>query len=105
MFNHRMEKPPYDLKGRWYQIFLESNGTDVTITHSDIECEFEGMGIKMPENFHILDCIHDINSIPHSATITMAQDLFGYPDGRQGVYKPVASAFDWAYVYVFGYYA
>jgi len=97
---------PYDISnGRWYRVFLESDGNSIFVTETDIEVDLSCTGIKLPKDFHVLTTMHDINSVEHSSTITMMQDLYGYPDGSQGVYKPIANAFDWAYVYIFGYFA
>lgn len=101
----RKTHDPYTLPGRWYKTFLESDGSAVKVTTSDLEVDITGTGIKFPKGFHIVDVKFDINSIEHGAMVTMAQDLYGYADGSQGVYRPVANAFDWANVYVFGYFA
>lgn len=95
---------PYKTNGRWYRVFLESNGTAIQITESDIDVTLNGNYLNMPKDFHVVDRKYDINSIEHSGTVTIVPDVAGFADGTQGVITPVAKAFDWAYVYVFGYY-
>lgn len=94
---------PYN-KGRWYRLFLESDGSKVTVTDSDLEVTLSGSNIKFPANFHIVDRKYDINCVEHDAVSNMIIDLIGYADGSQGIAGPVAKAFDYAYIYVFGYF-
>lgn len=94
---------PY-VKGRWYRIFIESDGTDKKIIESDIEVTFSGNNIKMPEGFHVIDRTYDINCVEHDAATSIAMDVMSYADGTQGIVGPAAKVFDWAYIYVFGYF-
>lgn len=91
-------------KGRWYRIFMESDGTKQTIVESDINISLSGNNIKMPAGFHVLDTVYDINCIEHEGVANMAIDLIGYADGCEGIAGPIPKAFDYAYIYVFGYY-
>lgn len=95
---------PYLINGRWYKIFIESTGSTVKVTSSDIEVTVDGGYLKFPEGFHIVDRKYDINSIPHSGNVQIAIDLRGFADGTQGIYLPLANAFDYADIYVFGHY-
>lgn len=96
---------PYDLQGRWYKLFIESDGSTLKLTTSDIEdVDISGTGIKFPIGFHVVDSVYDIHSVPHTGLATMAPDLYGYADGSQGIYKPLAHAFDYANIYVYGYF-
>lgn len=95
---------PYS-KGRWYRIFMESDGSVQKITKSDIEASLSGNNIKMPKGFHIVDAKYDINCIEHDAAVNMIIDRVGYADGAQGIAGPVPKAFDYAYIYVYGYFA
>lgn len=94
---------PYS-KGRWYRIFMESDGTKQTIVEDDLGCIMHGNNIGTPEGFHIIDTKYDINCVEHDASVSMAIDLIGYADGTEGIAGPVPKAFDWAYIYIFGYF-
>lgn len=94
---------PYS-KGRWYRIFMESDGTTNKITDSDLEITQSGNNLKMPEGFHVIDKKYDIHSVAHDAQVTIAADLIGYADGSQGIQGPQAKAYDWAYIHIFGYF-
>lgn len=94
---------PY-AKGRWYRIFMESDGTTQTIVEDDLGVTLNGNNINAPKDFHIVDTMYDINCVAHTGTANMAIDLIGYADGTEGIAGPVPKAFDWAYIYVFGYF-
>jgi len=91
-------------KGRWYRIFMESDGTKQTVVEDDLGITLNGNNINAPEGFHIVDTKYDINCIEHTGVASMAIDLLGYADGTQGIAGPIPKAFDWAYIYVFGYF-
>lgn len=91
-------------KGRWYRIFMESDGTTSKITDSDLNVSLSGSNLKMPKGFHVVDTKYDINCVAHDAAVNMIIDLIGYADGSQGFPGPVAKAYDYAYIYVFGYF-
>lgn len=95
---------PYIINGRWYQIFIESDNTNVKITQSDIPVTIENGYLKFPSGFHVIERQYDINSIEHSGDVSIAIDLRGFTDGTQGIYLPLAKAFDYAHIYVFGHY-
>lgn len=95
---------PYIITGRWYKIFIESTGSAIKITNSDIHVEASGNSLKFPEGFQIVDTLYDIHSIPHSGIAQITVDLRGFADGTQGIFMPEASAFDYADIYVFGHY-
>lgn len=61
---------PWQERGRWYHMFIESDGIDYTITTSDIPdvAVDDNTYVKLPEGYHIAEYIYDINSIEHSAT-------------------------------------
>lgn len=95
---------PY-VKGRWYRLFLESNGTAVTATEKDLDISFSGANIKLPAGFTCIDAKYDIHCVAHDAAVSMAIDRISYADGAMGIAGPVAKAFDYAYIYVFGYFS
>lgn len=94
---------PY-IKGRWYRIFMESDGTDSKITNADIDATIYGANIKLPKDFHLVDLKYDINSVTHTGNVALAIDVMSFPDSSQGFVAPIAKAFDYAYIYVFGYF-
>lgn len=91
-------------RGRWYRIFMESNGTKQTIVDSDIEVSLSGSNLKLPKGFHVIDRKYDINCVEHDSAVAISMDVMGYADGTEGIAGPVPKAFDWAYIYVFGYF-
>lgn len=91
-------------KGRWYRIFMESNGTSQTIVEDDLGVTMHGNNINAPAGFHIIDTVYDINCVEHDGVANMAIDLIGYADGTEGIAGPIPKAFDWAYIYIFGYF-
>lgn len=93
---------PY-AKGRWYRLFVESDGTAYTITESDLEVEISGQYVKMPENFHVLDTVYDIDAVTGGTAADMNKVIRIYNDGRQAISLPASALFDYTYVYVFGY--
>lgn len=95
---------PYIIDGRWYKIFIESDSDAITVTTSDIDVTVENSYLKFPANFHVVERQYDINSVEHANDVSIAIDLRGFADGTQGIYLPVAAAFDYAYIYVFGHY-
>lgn len=104
MFSSR-EVLPYDLTGRWYRFFVESNGAITTITDGDLEVDEENSYMIFPENFHIHDRIYDVHSVAGASAIqNLAIDMRIYKDGRQGIQIPSPSCFDYAYIYVFGHF-
>lgn len=91
-------------KGRWYRFFLESDGETTKITEADLEVTNENNILKFPDGFHVVDVKHDINSVEHVGNVSMIIDLTGFADGSQGISAPVPKAYDYAYIYVFGYF-
>lgn len=95
---------PY-AKGRWYRFFIESNGEAITLVESDIEdAVVSGTRIKMPVGFHCMEEIYDISAVPGGTAAGMQHSTYIYADGCQAVNIPAKDLFDWAYVYVFGYF-
>lgn len=94
---------PY-IKGRWYRTFIESDDGAIKITESDIPVSVNGAYIKFPKDFHIMDVKYDMNSVPHTGNAVITVDVMSYPDGCQGIARPLPSAIDYGYIYTFGYY-
>lgn len=95
---------PYELDGRWYRFFIESNGNIVTVTDGDLEVVEDGSYLKFPENFHIHDRMYDIHSVAGAPAQNLAIDLRIFQDGTQGIHIPLANQFDYGYIYVYGHF-
>lgn len=94
---------PY-AKGRWYKIFLESDGSKFTITQSDLEgVSVAGTILKTVEHFHILDAIFDVNTVATGSAQAQTVQLYSAADGIQGINLPKVASFDYATIYIFGY--
>lgn len=95
---------PWQEHGRWYKAFVESDGTDYTLTSCDLEDASVASGIlKMPKDFHVVDAKFDIN-IDSSAAFTFTNTFKGYADGKQGITLPNVANFDYCTLYFFGYF-
>ncbi len=95
---------PWMKQGRWYHIFAESDGSNVTITESDLEVQHSADYVQMPEDFHLIDAKFDINLTGAGTAKNMSFVLRCYADGRQGTNLPDKTLFDWAHIWVFGYF-
>lgn len=93
---------PYN-RGRWYRVNIKSDGSALTLD-GDIDCAVSGTYIKFPKGLHIVDCKYDLKSVPHSGNAVIAIDVMSYPDGCQGIARPLPAAMSEGYVYVFGYF-
>lgn len=92
---------PYQSTGRWYQFFIESNGSELVLTTSDIEdVEIISNDLYLPEGFHIVDIKIDIHSVDGNGVVTHQTIL---RDGRQCINLPTPAVFDDVRVYIFGY--
>lgn len=97
-------KPYVIPEGRYYKIFIESDGSDINITTSDIEdAEIETSYIQFPSDFRVLDALFDIHSTEADASTTRLRDIKLYTDGTQGINIPPAGNFDYCTIYVLGY--
>lgn len=94
---------PY-AKGRWYRFFIESDGSAITLTQSDLEDAVIASGrLKMPKGLHVVDAKYDIHTEAGGSN-TFNHITYYAADGAQGVAVPGATAFDYGYVYIFGYF-
>lgn len=95
---------PWQNKGRWYEFFIESDGTDYTLTLSPSELgagvAISGSYLKFDEGWHIIDYVCDIHVDTSSAT-TFEKGLRMYADGSQGCVLPDKTSFDAMYMWVF----
>lgn len=103
MFNPK-RCPAYE-KGRWYEIFVESDGNAYTLTYTDLEgvSEFGSNYVKLPKDFHVVDLLEDISA---TATVSTAFPLaLKLVDADElGIVMPSKGAIDWVKIYVFGYF-
>ena len=95
---------PYS-KGRWYRFFVESNGSAINITEKDLEVQNSSSYLQMPEDFHVIDAKYDVHTVAGGTVGNMQQVLRVYNDGRQAISLPAVDHFDYAYIYVFGYFS
>ena len=91
-------------RGRWYRFFIESDGSTISITDSDLEVNHSSQYIQMPKGFHVIDTKYDIHTVEGSSAANMSYVLRTYNDGSQGIIMPGKDAFDYGYVYAFGYF-
>lgn len=95
---------PYSY-GRWFKIFVESDGTASSITTSDISsAEISGTYIKMPAGFHVLDTIYDITAETGGTASSVQNGVKIYNDGKQAIAIPAVDVYTSATIYVFGYF-
>lgn len=96
---------PWQEKGRWFHFFVESNGTDYTLTTSDITgAAIDGSYLKLPANYHIIDYACDID-VDTSAAATFEKGIRLYADGKQAIVLPGKANIDWVDIQVFAYVA
>lgn len=92
---------PYSV-GRWYRFFIESSGSAITLTKSDISgAVIENNAVVLPVGYRVMDVVTDINSKANSASNTSQGNKIITSDGRQGYSLPDASAFDYSFIYLF----
>lgn len=98
---------PWQEQGRWYAIFLESDGTDITFTEGDYGSQGniveDDNVFAFEEGFHVLDVKFDVNNDTGTEKWWQHRTRF-YANGVSGVELPAADNFDYLTMYVFGYY-
>lgn len=91
------------IKGRWYKIFAESNGT-AFITTSDITgCSISSTALKLPAGWQVLDYVCDMNVEEPSAAASHQKKITYNTDGTISISIPSATAYDYGDIYVFAY--
>ena len=95
---------PYS-KGRWYRFFVESDGSAITITEKDLEGQISANYLQMPKDFHVIDTKYDVHTVAGGSAGNMQYVLRIYNDSSQAVELPAVDHFDYAYIYVFGYFS
>lgn len=97
-----IKDPRYD-RGRWYRIFLESDGTNYTVHKNKIANKFSGNHLKFKKDFHVLTIESDYTFTANSGASLVETGLYLYADGTVSVVLADASKFSSAFIYVFGY--
>lgn len=90
---------PYE-GGRWYKFFIESDGTTVTLTSSDIPGATAGANLTLPYGYAICQRHFEIHS-EDVAVEGPCDWLYIAADGKQFVTLPAASNYDYMTVYLF----
>ena len=92
---------PWQEKGRWFKFFVESDGTDYTLTSSEITgATIDGSYLKLPADYHAIEYVVDLN-VDASAAATFEKGIRMYADGKQAVVLPAKTSIDYCTVYVF----
>ena len=97
-------RDPRYAKGRWYRIFIESNGTDYVLHDNPITLEFSANHLKFKKNFHVVNYGHDYTFTSTENAISIDDGLYLYADGTAALNIAKANTFSSAYLYVFGYF-
>lgn len=95
---------PWQEKGRWYRAFIESDGSKIKLTHSDLEeCTVSGTNFVLPAGYSLVDVKYTDVDLAASKTIaTYGKEVTAaYRD-----YLRVPSAADFTYceVWFFAYF-
>lgn len=102
-----MNRYTYDpkSKGRFYQVFIESDAGTAKITSKDIDGFTLGNAeVVCPEGFHVTDYKLDIDSVAHSSSTEFWKGMTIGTDGKQAVHIPDADAYDYLHLWIFGYF-
>ena len=97
-------KDPRYNKGRWYRIFIESNGTDYVLHNNQIATEFSSNHLKLKDRFHVVTYGHDYTFTTTENAIPIDDGLYLYADGTVALNVAKANTFSSAYLFVFGYF-
>lgn len=97
-------KDPRYNKGRWYKIFIESDGANYTLHENPIALEFSANHLKLKENFHVVNYGHDYTFTTTENAVSIDDGLYLYADGNVALNVAKANTFSSAYLYVFGYF-
>lgn len=97
-------KDPRYNKGRWYSIFVESDGTNYVLHENPIALEFSANHLKLKEKFHVVNYGHDYVFTTTENAVSIDDGLYLYADGSIALNVAKANTFSSAYLYVFGYF-
>lgn len=97
-----IKDPRYD-RGRWYRIFIESDGNNYNIHSNPIANEISGNHLKLKKDFHVVTLDIDYTFTTNSGASLVETGLYLYADGTVSVNLEETSKFSSAFIYVFGY--
>lgn len=92
----------YD-KGRWYRIFIESDGSNYNVHNNTITGELSGNHLKFKNGFHIITLDIDYTFTKNSGASVVERGLYLYADGTPAANLVTPDKFTSACMYVFGY--
>lgn len=99
-----IKNPRYN-KGRWRQIFVESDGTNYTVKNNDIVTEISSNKLKLAKNFHVTDFGYNYTFGKPATAGSVEQGLYLYKDGTLALEMASADKFRSLCVSVFGYFS
>lgn len=97
---------PWQKQGRWYHAFIESDGTDYTLTSCDVTgaaIDTTDKTLKMPADFHVVDFRVDIHN-DASSDVWYQKRTRLYSTGVLGCEIPGVAHFDYMDMFIFGYF-
>lgn len=97
-------KDPRYNRGRWYRVFVESDGNNYTLHKNQIAEEFSSNHLKLIKGFHVVTYGHDYTFTSTDNAMTIDDGLYIYADGTTALNVAKANVFSSAYLYVFGYF-
>lgn len=105
MINKKMEMAPWQEKGRWYHFLIESDGSDLSITTSDLDgVEIDSAGsLIFPEGFKIVDAKFCINCVGTSVNTFTPLYVLASTDEQIALAMPDVESCDYFDLWVFGY--
>ena len=99
-----IKNPRYN-KGKWRQIFVESDGTNYTLKSNDIVTEISSNKIKLAKDFHVTDFGYDYTFNTPTSAGSVENGLYLYKDGTLSIEIASADKFTSLCVSVFGYFS
>lgn len=93
-------------KGRWYRVFIESNGTESTLKESDIDgvaidsILSDKNALSLPLGYKILSVVPNLNSIVGEELESIV-NIVVTSTGQQAYLLPPATSFSDIELYVF----
>lgn len=91
--------------GRWYKFFIESDGTDYTLTSYDLTSSIVTGKLKLPKDMIICDISVQAHLVKDGTGSTAIGDQYGVDstDGSPLITLPTVDDFDYCTVFVFAY--
>lgn len=86
------------IKGRWYRFFIESDGSNVVLTESDMkDATVTNTAIHIPNNYKVKDVVYDIAVNGGASTSLYIKSL----SSGWNISIPDKAGFTDGYVYVY----